>query len=49
MYACTYVHSIFVVFTGWDDSGKFVKLYISSLPGSDELTKDHVKVDFKEK
>jgi hypothetical protein len=34
---------------GWDDAGKVVKLYITSLPGIEELKGENVEVDFKEK
>lgn len=34
---------------GWDDSGQFIKLYITSLPGSDELTDSHVKTTITER
>lgn len=31
----------------WEDSGKFVKLYITSLPGIEEVTSEKVNIDFK--
>ncbi|KAL5484128.1 hypothetical protein EMCRGX_G020576 [Ephydatia muelleri] len=34
---------------GWDQSEKFVKIYISNLPGLNELKQENVKHSFKQK
>jgi len=34
---------------GWDQSSKFVKIYISSVPGIDGLTEENVTATFDEK
>ena len=35
--------------TGWDQSSKFVKIYVSSVPGLDGITDENVTATFTEK
>ena len=37
------------VITGWDQSERFVKIYITDIPGVDELSSDNIITNFGEK
>jgi len=38
-----------VIILGWDQSSKYVKIYVSSISGVDELKEENVKANFTEK
>lgn len=40
---------IVMLLSGWDQSDKFVKIYITDLPGLDKLKSEDIKSKFSEK